>query len=166
LDDLLHKFLAEDDYSGLESIRIKYPDKRIVLTNGGFSLLHHGHLRYLQESRSMGDLLVVAVNTNKSIESIKSYVPPIPDFERYFHLCSLIYVDYVISFSTSPLGYFKFLRPDIYVKGGDYSIDTINQSERYELERLGVAIKFTGFHAGHSASSFVKQCRSIHFKNE
>jgi rfaE bifunctional protein nucleotidyltransferase chain/domain len=160
------KLLSENDMSGLNVLRQKYKNQRIVLTNGGFSVIHAGHLRYLIEARSFGDILVVAVNTNESIKKIKGYDAPVPEHERYFHLCCIKCVDYVIPFSESPIPYFAALMPDLYVKGGDYTLETINQVERQELKTLEIPIKFTSYHPGQSASAFVKQCRTVQFKEE
>ena len=140
---------------------------RVVLTNGGFSVIHYGHLQYLNEASQNGDMMVVAVNNNASIERIKGYTPPVSEEERYYHLASLQCVDVVIPFDgDTPMDIIKQVRPDVYVKGGDYSLDTINQEERRILEEMGVDIRFTKFHNGYSASKFVEAVRKIKFREE
>ena len=142
-------------------------DGKVVLTNGGFSVIHYGHLAYLNEARQMGDALVVAVNTNDSIERVKGYSPPSSDEERFYHLASLGCVDFIVPFDGDDVRpIITSVKPDLYVKGGDYSIDTINPEERELLEKLGVPVAFTSYKDGYSASEFVKKIRSIIFREE
>jgi rfaE bifunctional protein nucleotidyltransferase chain/domain len=102
--------------------------RRVVFTNGCFDLLHVGHIRYLQAARNLGDLLVVAVNSDASVQLLsKSPVRPIiPQAQRMEVLAALASVDYVVLFSeTTPLETIEMLQPDVLVKGGDWSVDRI-----------------------------------------
>jgi D-beta-D-heptose 7-phosphate kinase/D-beta-D-heptose 1-phosphate adenosyltransferase len=100
---------------------------RVVFTNGCFDLLHLGHIRCLEEARGLGDLLVVAVNSDVSVRAIKGPLRPLlPQEERVELLAALQCVDYVTLFDApDPLALIKMLRPDVLVKGADWSRDTM-----------------------------------------
>jgi len=117
------------DISQLSSIvnSLKQAGKRIVFTNGCFDIIHVGHVRYLKEARSLGDVLVVGLNSDESVRAIKGMNRPIvPQGERAEVLSSLRDVDYVVIFNEpDPYNTIAALRPDILVKGGDWSIENI-----------------------------------------
>ena len=117
------------DISQLSSIvnSSKQAGKRIVFTNGCFDIIHVGHVRYLKEARSLGDVLVVGLNSDESVRAIKGMNRPIvPQGERAEVLSSLRDVDYVVIFNEpDPYNTIAALRPDILVKGGDWSIENI-----------------------------------------
>ncbi len=117
------------DLSQLSSIvdSLKQAGKRIVFTNGCFDIIHVGHVRYLKEARSLGDVLVVGLNSDESVRAIKGMSRPIvPQGERAEVLSSLRDVDYVVIFNEpDPYNTIVALRPDILVKGGDWSIENI-----------------------------------------
>ncbi len=97
--------------------------RRIVLTNGCFELLHVGHIRYLQAARSLGDVLIVGLNSDESVRTIKGPPRPlVPELERAELLAALQCVDYVVIFAEPTAeAVVAALRPDVYVKGGDYA---------------------------------------------
>jgi D-glycero-beta-D-manno-heptose 1-phosphate adenylyltransferase len=101
--------------------------QRIVFTNGCFDILHAGHAHYLHDAKNAGDVLIVAVNSDVSVRKIKGEKRPIvPQKERAEVVASLKSVDYVTIFEeTTPLKLIEFLRPDILVKGADWSEDEI-----------------------------------------
>src|SRR5688572_7523104 len=102
---------------------------RVVLTNGVFDLLHAGHLRYLRQARSEGDVLVVGVNTDESIHRFKPGRPLLPAAERAELLAALDPVDFVVLFdepTADPL--LTAIRPAVYVKGGDYTEATLPEA--------------------------------------
>jgi D-beta-D-heptose 7-phosphate kinase/D-beta-D-heptose 1-phosphate adenosyltransferase len=103
--------------------RLKREGKKVVFTNGCFDILHAGHTRYLREARKMGDALILALNSDSSVRSIKGPMRPIvPEAERAEVVASLDSVDYVTIFDElTPLELIEFLRPDVIVKGGDWS---------------------------------------------
>ena len=111
--------------------------KKVVTTNGCFDILHVGHLRYLQAAKQLGDMLVVAINSDDSVQAIKGDKRPlVPENERAEILAALECVDYVMIFSElDPIQFLKELRPDIHVKGGDYTLDQV--IERETVESLG-----------------------------
>ena len=113
--------------------------KTVVATNGCFDLLHAGHVTYLEAARELGDLLLVGINSDLSVRELKGPNRPVnSEGDRAVVLAALQAVDDVTVFSeVSALSLLKVAKPDIYVKGGDYNIDTINQEERRFVESYG-----------------------------
>lgn len=111
--------------------------KVVVTTNGCFDLLHVGHVRYLEEARRLGDMLVVGVNSDASVRRLKGPTRPVVrDVERAEILAALSCVDYVIVFDErTPCELLEALRPDIHVKGGDYALEDV--IERTVVEKHG-----------------------------
>jgi D-beta-D-heptose 7-phosphate kinase/D-beta-D-heptose 1-phosphate adenosyltransferase len=103
--------------------RLKREGKKVVFTNGCFDILHAGHTRYLREARKLGDALILALNSDSSVRSIKGPMRPIvPEAERAEVVGALDSVDYVTVFDElTPLELIEFLRPDVIVKGGDWA---------------------------------------------
>ena len=103
--------------------RLKREGKKVVFTNGCFDILHAGHTRYLREARKLGDALILALNSDSSVRSIKGPMRPIvPEAERAEVVAALDSVDYVTVFDElTPLELIEFLRPDVIVKGGDWA---------------------------------------------
>jgi rfaE bifunctional protein nucleotidyltransferase chain/domain len=103
--------------------RLKREGKKVVFTNGCFDILHAGHTRYLREARKLGDTLILALNSDSSVRSIKGPMRPIvPEAERAEVVAALDSVDYVTVFDElTPLELIEFLRPDVIVKGGDWA---------------------------------------------
>lgn len=96
--------------------------KSVVMTNGCFDILHLGHVRYLKQAKGLGDILLVAVNSDRSVRGIKGSKRPVqPDYARAEIIASLEFVDYVVLFDEPTAEEITCqLQPDIYVKGGDY----------------------------------------------
>jgi D-beta-D-heptose 7-phosphate kinase / D-beta-D-heptose 1-phosphate adenosyltransferase len=130
--------------------------KRVVFTNGCFDLLHVGHLRYLEKARSLGDLLVVGVNSDSSVQSLKGPKRPIlPLEERMEILSGLKCVDYVTSFEElTPLELIAFLKPHILAKGGDWSKETIVGREL--VEGWGGEVVVLPFFEANSTSNLIE----------
>ena len=105
----------------------KNENKKIVFTNGCFDILHRGHADYLAKSAALGDVLVVGLNTDKSIRKLKGNSRPIVDeYSRAFLLASFFFVDAVILFDEdTPYNLINFIQPDVLVKGSDYKEDNI-----------------------------------------
>lgn len=101
--------------------------RRIVFTNGCFDILHAGHVRYLAQARRLGDVLIVALNTDRSVRAIKGPDRPVVgQEERAFVVAGLESVDYVTFFDDkTPLSLIEALQPDILVKGGDWKADNV-----------------------------------------
>lgn len=120
------------------SIRSRRPvDTQIVFTNGCFDLLHVGHLRLLERARSLGDTLIVGLNSDRSVRELKGAERPvIPEAERAEMLAGLAAVDYVVIFDEpTPLNLIKAIMPNVLVKGGDWTPETI--VGRAEVEDAG-----------------------------
>lgn len=111
--------------------RLKDTEGKIVFTNGCFDILHIGHLRYLEEAKKLGDILVVGVNSDESVKRLKGEKRPINKLsERMEMLAGLKPVDYVTYFEEdTPYNLIKLLMPDILVKGGDWKVDAIVGSD-------------------------------------
>jgi len=130
--------------------------KKIVTTNGCFDMLHVGHLRYLQQAKEQGDILIVAINSDDSVRAIKGDKRPlIPEDERAEILAALECVDYVMIFpELNPIQFLKELRPDIHVKGGNYRLDQV--IERETVESLGGEMRLLPGAPGKSTSSLIE----------
>jgi rfaE bifunctional protein nucleotidyltransferase chain/domain len=113
--------------------------RKLVATNGCFDLLHRGHVTYLEAARQQGDALLVGLNADSSVRNLKGPGRPInSEDDRAFVLAGLACVDGVCIFrEPTAMQFLELVRPDVYAKGGDYTIDTINQDERRLVERLG-----------------------------
>lgn len=120
------KLLTKSEIAG-EASRLKKAGKRIVFTNGCFDILHAGHVRYLAAARSEGDVLVVGLNSDKSVKLIKDEKRPIiTQTQRAEILSALSSVDFVILFDDpDPLKLIQDIRPDVLVKGGDWAENDI-----------------------------------------
>ena len=132
---------------------------RVVWTNGCYDILHAGHVTYLQKSKQLGDMLIVGLNSDRSIRATKGPLRPIVDeHERAIVISALACVDYVIIFQEdSPLNIIEKLKPDIYAKGGDYTIDTINQEERRLVESYGGEIALIPGVEGNSTTAVINR---------
>lgn len=135
--------------------------KKIVFTNGCFDVIHVGHIRYLRQARSLGDLLIVGLNSDSSVRKIKgSDRPIIPEEERAEVLAALEFVDYVAIFSEeTPVNLIKLVHPDILVKGGDWSIDKIVGREI--VEEYGGTVMPLPFHPGKSSSDIIEKIKKL-----
>ena len=131
--------------------------KKLVVTNGVYDLLHPGHVEYLSTARNLGDALLICCNGDASVKAIKGPKRPIIDEDnRAFMLASLSCVDCVVVFQEpEALNTLIAIEPDIYVKGGDYTLETINQNERKALEKLGTEIRFIPFKDGFSTTLMI-----------
>jgi D-beta-D-heptose 7-phosphate kinase/D-beta-D-heptose 1-phosphate adenosyltransferase len=127
----MNKILSKDDLKKAVE-KQKKEGKRIVFTNGCFDILHAGHARYLNEAKKLGDILVLAINSDASVQSIKGKQRPlIPQDERAYVVASLKAVDYVTIFDEdTPLHLIEYLRPHILVKGGDWTEETVVGGEQ------------------------------------
>ncbi len=107
--------------------RLKQEGKRIVFTNGCFDIIHLGHVLYLKSAKEYGDILVVGLNSDKSVKIIKGDKRPVvPQGERAGVLSSIRFVDYVVIFNEpDPYKIIEAVKPDVLVKGGDWAIENI-----------------------------------------
>lgn len=130
--------------------------KTIATTNGCFDILHIGHVKYLKAAKQLGDVLVVAINSDDSVRAIKGGKRPlVPEDERAEVLAALECVDYVMIFpELDPIQFLYELRPDIHVKGGDYSPDQV--IEREAVESIGCQLRIMPGAPGKSTSNLIK----------
>ncbi len=133
--------------------------KKLVVTNGCFDLLHRGHATYLAAARECGDALLILVNSDASVRALKGPSRPVVDeYSRAFLLASLRAVDAAVVFDGSRCDReLAVLKPDIYVKAGDYTLETLNPDERTALEDAGCKIVFMPFVAGFSTTGTLKK---------
>ena len=139
---------------------LKLHDRKIVFTNGCFDVLHYGHVRYLLEARKLGDLLVVGLNNDDSVRRLKGSTRPVNgENERAFVLAALSRVDYVSLFEEdTPEELIKIVRPDVLVKGGDYTIDNIVGADF--VQRNGGVVTTIPFVEGFSSTRIIEQLKS------
>jgi len=142
-----------------ERERLRAEGKRLVFTNGCFDILHVGHVRYLAQARALGDALVVAINSDRSVRELKGAGRPVmSEDERAELLAALASVDYVTVFDdASPRGLIAEVLPDVLVKGGDYQPDEIHGRE--EVERAGGRVLSLPFIEGASTSSIIERIK-------
>lgn len=135
--------------------------KNVVLTNGVFDLMHVGHMRCLEDARSRGDYLVVAVNNDKSAQAIKGKGRPIvPVAERMEMLSALSFVDYVTTFEDETAdALLEQLQPSLYAKGTDYTLKTL--PERDTVKALGIKAVFVGDKKGHSTAKLIQKVQKL-----
>jgi rfaE bifunctional protein nucleotidyltransferase chain/domain len=133
--------------------------RRIVFTNGCFDILHAGHVEYLRQARALGDVLVVALNSDASVRRLKGEDRPIvPEAERAGLLAALRAVDHVVLFDTeSPRDLIELVRPDVYAKGGDYNVDMLPEAPL--VERLGGEVVLVDYVGGRSTTEIVERIR-------
>lgn len=136
--------------------------RRVVLTNGIFDLLHTGHLYYLQQARALGDALFVALNSDASTRALKGPARPVQnEAQRAYALGALECVDAIFIFNTPRLdAEIRSVRPDIYCKAGDYTLDNLDPDERAALEAVGARIEFMPFLPGFSTTSLIARIKA------
>lgn len=129
----------------------------LVLTNGCFDILHPGHVQYLAEARNLGGFLLVAVNSDESVRALKGPCRPVnTEQDRCTVLAGLRSVDAVTIFSEKRVtGVIRAVRPDIYVKGGDYTPETLDPDEAAVLREVGTRIEILSLVPGKSTTATI-----------
>ena len=147
------KFLLKNNYSIIN--KIKSEGKKIVFTNGCFDLLHVGHIKYLSEAKDLGDILIIGLNSDKSVKKLKGNNRPINSFEdRAKLLAALKSVDLVIIFEEqTPENLIQEIVPDVLVKGGDYDIEEIVGYQT--VIDNGGQVKTLSFYDGYSSTNYI-----------
>ena len=155
---MIEKILSPDEMLGARQ-RLRAAGKRLVFTNGVFDLLHVGHVRYLAQARELGDALLVAINSDRTVHELKGPRRPVFDeSERAEILAALRHVDYVTVFDdVSPRSLIAKLLPDVLVKGGDYQLDEIHGRE--EVEAAGGKVISLPFVDGASTTALLEKMR-------
>jgi rfaE bifunctional protein nucleotidyltransferase chain/domain len=139
--------------------KLKKQNKKIVFTNGGFNILHVGHIRSLRDAKNRGDVLVVAVNSDASLHLLKGdRYPIIPEEERLEILSALECVDLLTTFSEITVANLLLkIRPHIHAKGTDYTEESV--PERETVLSYGGEIAIVGDAKGHSSTSIISRIR-------
>ncbi len=137
--------------------------KKLVVTNGCFDLLHLGHVVYLEEARNLGDALLVGLNGDGSVQQLKGPGRPVnSEGDRAGVLAGLEAVTGICIFpQKTAITFLKHAQPDIYVKGGDYTLDTINQEERRLVEGVGGKVVILPFVPGRSTTALLKKISQL-----
>jgi rfaE bifunctional protein nucleotidyltransferase chain/domain len=144
-----------------ERERLRAAGRRLVFTNGCFDILHVGHARYLAAARRLGDALLVAINSDRSVRELKGAGRPVmSEEERAEMLAALAAVDYVTIFDDlSPRSLIAAVLPDVLVKGGDYGLDKIHGRE--EVEAAGGRVLALPFVEGASTTSIIERVKAM-----
>ncbi|MEA2011504.1 MAG: adenylyltransferase/cytidyltransferase family protein [Verrucomicrobiota bacterium] len=137
-------------------------NKKLVITNGCFDILHKGHIHYLFEARAQGDALLLLINSDSSIQELKGKSRPIIQEEsRTYLLAALECVDRIVVFPNArATEEFRQLSPDIYVKGGDYTEETLDKKEYTALKKTGCDFIFIPFLQGFSTTKILEKIKN------
>nr|WP_199157063.1 D-glycero-beta-D-manno-heptose 1-phosphate adenylyltransferase [Pedobacter sp. ASV2] len=138
----------------------KSNNQKIVFTNGCFDLLHPGHVSYLNEAASLGDKLIIGLNTDASVRKIKGETRPVNnEFSRAQLLAAMFFIDAVILFDEdTPLKLINAIEPDVLVKGGDYKIETIVGAT--ETLKKGGKVEVLSFLPGYSSTAIIEKIKN------
>lgn len=133
--------------------------KTVVVTNGCFDILHVGHVRYLQKTKSFADYMIVLLNSDKSVRSIKGLTRPINnEQDRAEVLNALACVDYVVMFDEdSPANLIDEIKPDVYTKGADYTMETLPEADI--MRKNNIKVEFIEFVAGKSTTNTINKMK-------
>jgi rfaE bifunctional protein nucleotidyltransferase chain/domain len=151
------------EQAGAVGREMRETGRRLVFTNGCFDLLHVGHVRYLEAARALGDALLVAINGDESVRALKGAGRPLNGAkERAEVIAALECVDYAVVFpEVRATRVLEAVAPAVYVKGGDYTRETLDEEERAALERMGTEIRILPFESGHSTSGLVERAKEL-----
>ncbi|CAN5444348.1 adenylyltransferase/cytidyltransferase family protein [soil metagenome] len=145
------------DQLAAEAQEIRAAGRRLVLTNGCFDLIHVGHVRYLQQARELGDVLVVAINGDDSVRALKGADRPLNSAaDRAEILAAFACVNLVTIFpEVRATAVIAAVQPAIYVKGGDYTVESLNPEEVAALQKVGAEIKTLPLVPGRSTTGLI-----------
>jgi len=148
----------------LEELRKK--GKKIAFTNGCFDILHVGHVRYLREAKKTADVLVLALNSDSSVRSLKGKERPlVPEKERAEIIAALEFIDFVTIFPEStPLELINYLKPDILIKGGDWAEEAVVGRE--EIKDWGGRVTIIPEVEGKSTTNIVEKIKNLYCSNK
>ena len=151
--------ITDLDLEGVTPFIEAHPNKTIVATNGCFDILHAGHVAYLEAAKEQGDILIVGLNDDESVRELKGPDRPINCLEdRARVLASVRYVDLVVIFHEKKAHEFiREVRPDIYVKGGDYTLDSLPECEQLLLEQNTLNVVILPELTGRSTTNIVNK---------
>jgi rfaE bifunctional protein nucleotidyltransferase chain/domain len=155
------KIVSAEELAAIQK-NMRAEGRKLVLTNGCFDLLHLGHVRYLQAARALGDALAVAINGDQSVRALKGEGRPLnPEADRAEIVAALECVDHVVVFpEMRATRLLETVRPSIYVKGGDYTPETLDSAERAALENIGAEVRILPFEKGQSTSALIERMKT------
>lgn len=136
---------------------LKKQNRTIVTTNGCFDIIHAGHVRYLRQAKELGDILIVCLNSDGSVQRLKGPTRPLNNQDdRAEVMSALCAVDYVVIFEEdTPISVLEQIKPDIHVKGGDYNEDTLPETQ--VIKEGGGKIQFIPFVEGRSTTNVINK---------
>ncbi len=148
------------DIKSLRDI-LRNSGKTVVCTNGCFDILHTGHVKYLEKTKSFADYLIVLLNSDKSVKSIKGPSRPVNnEKDRAEILSALRCVDYVVLFDEdSPKNLLDEIKPDVYTKGADYTMETLPEADI--MRKNGTRVEFIEFVEGKSTTKTIQKMKGI-----
>ncbi len=148
------------DIKSLRDI-LRNSGKTVVCTNGCFDILHTGHVKYLEKTKSFADYLIVLLNSDKSVKSIKGPSRPVNnEKDRAEILSALRCVDYVVLFDEdSPKNLLDEIKPDVYTKGADYTLETLPEADI--MRKNGTRVEFIEFVQGKSTTSTIEKMKGL-----
>jgi rfaE bifunctional protein nucleotidyltransferase chain/domain len=151
------------DRANASDVRDQYAGKTIVFTNGCFDILHLGHVRYLAAAKRLGDILIVGLNGDASVRELKGVGRPLNSQEdRAEVMAALEAVDHVIIFEEKRVSHLlREMRPHIYVKGGDYTVDSLDPEEVAALQEINARIEILPLVPGKSTSKLVQTIQQL-----
>jgi len=153
------KILTPDEARQMRG-RLRAEGRRLVFTNGCFDILHRGHVSYLSAAKAEGDVLIVALNTDASVRRLKGPARPVNALDdRASVVAALSSVDYVVSFDEdTPVEVVRALRPDVFVKGGDYTPDMLPEAP--VVEALGGTVRILPYVEDRSTTRLIERIRT------
>lgn len=158
-NELAHKIVSLEELTPLVT-QWKQQGKKVVFTNGCFDLLHAGHVAYLAEAASLGDILIIGLNSDASVQRLKGPERPVNnDTTRSTLLGSMYFVNAVVFFADdTPLTLIKAIMPDILVKGGDYQVENIVGAK--EVIASGGQVEVLSFLPGYSSTAIINKIKN------
>ena len=159
-EDIANRVLNRDELKkAVANCRLQ--NKKIVATNGCFDILHIGHLHLLNQAKALGDILIVGINTDRSVSKLKGPERPVVnESERAAVIANLRMVDFVTIFDEdTAIELLKAIEPDVYVKGGDYNLETL--PEAAAVAAFGGTVKFVEFLPRKNSSSLIDKIKLL-----
>jgi D-glycero-beta-D-manno-heptose 1-phosphate adenylyltransferase len=157
--EIIQSKIIDMDQLGPKLAYWNFKNQKIVFTNGCFDILHRGHIEYLAQAASLGDILIIGLNTDNSVKRLKGLTRPVQDqYARALILASLQFVNAVVFFDEeTPYELIKKVQPDILIKGSDYKIEDI---VGYDIvKKKGGEVKTIDFIPGYSTSSIIEKLK-------